>query len=96
MTLKILSQLSTNERSIVHLSITIAMVEQDILFCNLSFVKIVLPWFTYLVTLKTLSNLTQRNTEIPRGGITSVFVSTISLIDPITTKQSKRLNSDTK
>ena len=51
---------------------------------------------TYLVTLNTLSSLTQRNTDIPKGGITFVFVKIISAILPITTKQSKRLNNDTK
>ena len=51
---------------------------------------------TYFVTLNTLSNRTQRRTETPSGGITCVFVRIISVIEPITTKQSKRLNSETK
>lgn len=51
---------------------------------------------SYLVTLKTRSNRTQRNTDIPRGGITFVRVNIISVILPITTKQSKRLNRETK
>lgn len=50
----------------------------------------------YLVTLKTRNNLTQRNTEIPSGGITLLRVSIVSVMLPITTKQSKRLNRDTK
>lgn len=50
----------------------------------------------YLVTLKTRNNLTQRNTDIPNGGITLVCVKTISVMLPITTKQSKRLKRDTK
>lgn len=52
--------------------------------------------FIYLVTLKTRSSLTQRNTEIPRGGMTLVRVNIISVMLPMTTKQSKRLNRDTK
>lgn len=51
---------------------------------------------TYLVTLNTLKSLTQRRTETPKGGITSVRVRTISLMEPTTTKQSKRLKSETK
>jgi hypothetical protein len=50
----------------------------------------------YLVTLKTRKRRTQRNTEIPSGGITFVFVKTISIMLPKTTKQSKRLNNETK
>lgn len=50
----------------------------------------------YFVTLKTLNNLTQRNTDTPNGGITSALVNKVSVILPITTKQSKRLKSDTK
>lgn len=48
------------------------------------------------MTLKTLSNLTQRNTDMPKGGIKFDLVRTVSVILPITTKQSKRLNNDTK
>lgn len=51
---------------------------------------------TYLVTLNTRSSRTQRRTEIPSGGIMWVWQSTISIILPNTTKQSKRLNNDTK
>jgi hypothetical protein len=51
---------------------------------------------TYLVTLKTLSNRTQRKTDTPNGGIQCVLVKTISEMLPITTKQSKRLNNETK
>ena len=53
-------------------------------------------FMTYLVTLKTRSKRTQRKTDTPKGGISSLPVNTISVILPITTKQSKRLNSDTK
>lgn len=51
---------------------------------------------TYFVTLKTLKRRTHRSTEIPSGGMMFVWNRTISPILPITTKQSKRLNSDTK
>lgn len=51
---------------------------------------------THLVTLNTRNNRTQRNTETPKGGMISVFVKIISPILPITTKQSNRLNKDTK
>lgn len=51
---------------------------------------------TYLVTLNTLSKRTQRSTETPSGGIISVLVKIISPMLPITTKQSKRLNNETK
>lgn len=51
---------------------------------------------TYLVTLNTRRSRTQRRTEIPSGGIMWVWQSTISIILPNTTKQSKRLNNDTK
>lgn len=53
-------------------------------------------YYTHFVTLNTLSNRTQRSTETPRGGIILLCVKIISLIEPITTKQSKRLNSETK
>lgn len=51
---------------------------------------------TYFVTLKTLRRRTHRNTDIPIGGIVSVFTNTISTILLIVAKQSNRLNSDTK
>lgn len=51
---------------------------------------------THFVTLKTRSSRTQRSTDTPNGGITFVFVKTISLIEPTTTKQSNLLNSETK
>lgn len=50
----------------------------------------------YLVTLNTRSKRTQRKTDIPNGGIKLFLVKTISNILPNTTKQSKRLNKDTK
>lgn len=50
----------------------------------------------YLVTLKTRNNLTHRKTDTPSGGISSLLVNNISVILPTTTKQSKRLNRDTK
>lgn len=48
------------------------------------------------MTLKIRSKRTHRSTETPRGSIHSFLVKTISVIDPITTKQSKRLKSETK
>ena len=51
---------------------------------------------TYLVTLKTRRRRTQRKTDTPKGGMTSVLVRTTSTMLLMTTKQSKRLNSDTK
>lgn len=50
----------------------------------------------YFVTLKTRSRRTQRRTDTPSGGITSVLVKTTSMILLITTKQSNRLNRETK
>lgn len=50
----------------------------------------------HLVTLKTLSRRTQRSTDIPKSGITLVEVSRLSVMLPITTKQSNRLNNETK
>ena len=50
----------------------------------------------YLVTLKMRNRRTQRNTDIPSGSSTSAEVSMSSTIDPQTTKQSKRLNNETK
>lgn len=50
----------------------------------------------HFVTLNILNNLTQRKTEMPKGGIISVLVSIISMILPITTKQSNLLNRETK
>jgi len=50
----------------------------------------------YLVTLKTLSSRTQRNTDTPSGNINCVRVKIVSVILPMTTKQSKRLKSETK
>lgn len=50
----------------------------------------------YLVTLNTRNNRTQRSTDIPNGGIKLFLVNTISKMLPKTTKQSKRLNNDTK
>uniref|UniRef100_A0A1A9ZAA9 Uncharacterized protein n=1 Tax=Glossina pallidipes TaxID=7398 RepID=A0A1A9ZAA9_GLOPL len=49
-----------------------------------------------VLLIVTLSKRTQRNTDTPSGGIISLPVKTISVILPITTKQSNRLNSDTK
>ena len=49
---------------------------------------------SYLVTLKALSSLTERRTERPMGGMTSHLVSTSSMMDVVTTKQSNLLNSD--
>lgn len=51
---------------------------------------------TYLVALNTLSNLAQRNTLTPNGGITFVNIKMASTILNNTTKLSKRLNKDTK
>ena len=51
---------------------------------------------TYRVTLKVLSKRIQRNTDRPKGGMISLLVITISKILLITTKQSNRLNNDTK
>lgn len=51
---------------------------------------------TYLVALNTLSNLAQRNTLTPNGGITFVKIKMASTILNNTTKLSKRLNKDTK
>lgn len=50
----------------------------------------------HLVTLKTRKRRTQRKTETPSGGMTFVLVSTSSIMLLMTTKQSNRLNSDTK
>lgn len=52
--------------------------------------------FHYLVTLKTLRSRTQRNTDTPSGNIIFVRVKIVSVILPMTTKQSKRLKSETK
>ena len=51
---------------------------------------------SYLVTLNVLSRRTHLNTERPRGGMTPLFVKISSRILLITTKQSKRLKSETK
>lgn len=48
------------------------------------------------MTLKTLSSRTQRNTDTPSGNINSVRVKIVSVILPMTTKQSNRLKSETK
>ena len=50
--------------------------------------------YSYLVTLKALSSLTDLRTERPMGGMTSHLVSTSSMMDVVTTKQSNLLNSD--
>lgn len=50
----------------------------------------------YLVTLKTRRRRTQRKTDTPSGGMTSVLVSTTSIMLLMTTKQSNRLKRDTK
>lgn len=50
----------------------------------------------YRVTLKIRSRRTQRNTEMPRGGMISSSTRTVSRIPPHTTKQSKRLKNATK
>lgn len=55
-----------------------------------------LSLFSYLVTLKTRSKRTHLSTDIPKSGIILVDVRTVSVILPMTTKQSKRLNNDTK
>lgn len=52
--------------------------------------------WSYLVTLKIRRRRTQRNTEIPRGDIISNSTKMVSTMPPHTTKQSKRLNRDTK
>ncbi|CAL4062822.1 unnamed protein product, partial [Meganyctiphanes norvegica] len=49
----------------------------------------------YFVTLKILSNLTQRSTDTPRGGIISVLVSATSVMELMTIMQSNRLNNET-
>lgn len=64
--------------------------------CNHNYLCVSIRAHNYFVTLKTLSNLTQRSTEMPKGGIRFDLVRTVSVILPITTKQSKRLNNDTK
>lgn len=51
---------------------------------------------TDFVNLKILSNRTPRSTDTSMGGITSVYVNIISLIVPMTTKQSNRLDNETK
>ncbi len=50
----------------------------------------------YRVTLKILRSRTQRNTEMPRDDMTSNSTKKVSVMPPHTTKQSKRLNRDTK
>ena len=50
----------------------------------------------YLVILKIRSSLMQRNTDMPKGCISSNFNSTTSRMELMTTKQSKRLKSDMK
>lgn len=50
----------------------------------------------YRVTLKILRSRTQRNTEIPSGDMTASSTRMVSTMPPHTTKQSKRLNRDTK
>ena len=50
----------------------------------------------YLVILKTRSNLAQRSTLTPRGGMMPVEANINSMILHTTTKLSKRLNKDTK
>ena len=50
----------------------------------------------YLVTLNMRSKRTHRKTEIPRGSRTSAEVRISSTIEPQTTKQSNRLNNETK
>jgi len=50
----------------------------------------------YLVTLNVLSSRTQRRTDSPRGGMIFSLVRISSRILLMTTKQSKRLNSDMK
>ena len=51
---------------------------------------------SYLVTLNVLSSRTQRRTDSPRGGMIFSLVRISSRILLMTTKQSKRLNSDMK
>ena len=54
-------------------------------------------WYhSHRVTLKILNRRTQRNTEIPSGDMISSSTRMVSVIPPHTTKQSKRLNSETK
>ena len=55
-----------------------------------------LPWWRYLVILKTRSNRAQRSTLTPSGGIMPVEANINSMILHTTTKLSKRLNKDTK
>lgn len=73
----------------------------NLLFFNRSelfaeFFAVLSPSYNYFVTLKTRNSRTQRRTDTPKGGIIPVLVSSVSDILPITTKQSNRLNSETK
>lgn len=70
--------------------------EKEIKKSLVSTEKFTPSFLTYLVTLNTLRRRTQRSTEIPNGGIMCVWNRIISPILPMTTKQSKRLNNDTK
>lgn len=51
---------------------------------------------THLVTLNIRNSRTHRSTDTPSGSIHSFLVRMISMIEPMTTKQSKRLKSETK
>lgn len=48
------------------------------------------------VTLKILRSRTQRKTEMPSGDMMASSTRMVSMMPPHTTKQSKRLNRDTK
>ena len=50
----------------------------------------------YLVALNILSSLAHLSTDTPSGFMSLVLVNIASMIEHITTKQSKRLNNDTK
>lgn len=55
------------------------------------------PFHTaYRVTLKMRSSRTQRKTEMPSGDMMASSTRMVSTMPPHTTKQSKRLKSDTK
>lgn len=55
-----------------------------------------LKLLTHRVTLNILRRRTQRKTEMPRGDMMASSTKMVSTIPPQTTKQSKRLKSDTK
>ena len=64
--------------------------------CTVTCQEFMTSVWTYLVALNTRKSLAQRNTLTPRGGMTFVRINITSTILHSTTKQSKKLNKETK